>query len=123
MYLNQKSRLLLSFSSDFNAHEQSLSIVNEFILNEDNINIFNDFWHFGAGTELTINWGNIVFGATYASSRVDIPQDNTEDIGVLGTEIEGILSEIKYQRLRFVVGVELPLFTKTIKELKSSMGN
>ncbi|WP_299110803.1 hypothetical protein [uncultured Winogradskyella sp.] len=123
IHINERLRLLLSFSSDFNAHEKSVSIINEFVSDQANINIFNDFWHFGIGTDFNISWGSIVLGGTYASSRVNIPQDDSQNISVLNPDIEGVLSEIRYQRLRFIVGIELPIFEKTIKQLKRSLSN
>lgn len=123
LYLSPSVSLILSASSDFSAHVSSLNLLDELNEDEANINVLGDFWHLGIGTDLSIKWGNIYTGIVYSatSSNIntnpDFVPDDIEDT------IEGALGGIDYQRIRVIIGIDLPLIKKELEKKLEKIQN
>ena len=116
LYISPSVRILVSFSSDYSATLKSPNLFNVVNQGDENINFFGDFWHFGLGPDLNFKWGKITLGATYSRSSVDV--DASPDIPDVGDQSPpSITSAIGYERWRFIIGLEIPLISKTVKGL------
>ena len=116
LYISPSVRVLISFSSDYNATLNSPNLFNVVTQSEDSVNLFGDFWHFGLGPDLNFKWGKITLGATYSRSSVDV--DATTSLPSIGDEAPpSITSAVGFERWRFVIGLEIPLISKTVKGL------
>ncbi|MGI9546555.1 MAG: hypothetical protein ACR2MM_04935, partial [Flavobacteriaceae bacterium] len=119
IYISESVKFITSFTSDYRATVASVNLFDVVNEGEDEVNIFNNFWHYGFGTDLTLKWGHIVLGATYSTttSRIreetDIPDDIPED------EVSDVFTDIKYERWRFVLGLEIPLLQGKLKSLEN----
>ncbi len=119
IYISESVKFITSFTSDYGATVASVNLFDVVNEGEDEVNIFNNFWHYGFGTDLTLKWGHIVLGATYSTttSRIreetDIPDDIPED------EVSDVFTDIKYERWRFVLGLEIPLLQGKLKSLEN----
>lgn len=61
---------------------------------------------------------NHKFTCSQTSSNIEKSPDSfPEDIG---QTVKGGLGSIEYQRMRFIIGVDLPLFNKKLKKLNGS---
>ena len=109
IYISSSIKLIMSFSSDFSATVSSINLFDVVNPSEGKVNLLNDFWHYGLGTDLSLKWGQIVLGATYSRTRspfeegVQIPDDIIDD-GALD-----FVTGITFERWRFIVGLEIPL--------------
>lgn len=120
VFLSPSITLILSVSSDYNAHVSSLNLLDELNQNESNVNVLGDFWHFGVGTDLSVKWGNLYTGFVYSQTSTDIeksPDFLPEDIG---ETVKGGLGSIEFERMRFIIGIDLPLFNKKMEKLNES---
>jgi len=120
VFLSPKTTLILSVSSDYNAHVSSVNLLDELNQNESNVNVLGDFWHFGVGTDLSVKWGSLYTGFVYSQTSTDIeksPDFLPEDIG---ETVKGGLGSIEYQRMRFIIGIDLPLFNKKLEKLNGT---
>ncbi|NRA94139.1 MAG: hypothetical protein HRU26_15925 [Psychroserpens sp.] len=118
IYLSERIRMIGSMSSDFNAHNSSVSILDQFSTDEKNVNVFGDFWHFGFGTEISTNWGEIVLGATYSRTSVDFNDEDTPISIGQDNNLDNVLNRLSYQRYRIIFGIEIPFLKEKIKNLK-----
>ena len=116
IYLSPSVRILISFSSDYSATLKSPNLFNVVNQGDENVNFFGDFWHFGFGPDLNFKWGKITLGTTYSRSSVDV--DTSPDLPDLGDQSPpSITSAVGYERWRFIIGLEIPLISKTVKGL------
>ena len=116
--LSNKIRLIGSFSTDFNAHASSLSILDQFSVEDKNVNVFGDFWHFGLGVELSTKWGEFIVGTNYSRSSIEQNTRNNDTSSSFDNNFDGVLSKITYQRYRIIIGIEIPFFREKINNLK-----
>lgn len=109
--------ILGSFSSDFSAAEESINLFDIINQSQEDINLLNDLWHFALGADYTRPWGTIIVGASYANSRSNIgtAPEIPPDAGQ--AQPRNITTQINYQRLRFVAGLEIPLLLEKVREL------
>lgn len=117
LYISSSVRLISSFSSDFSAAVSRVNLIDVINENQGNFILEDDYWHFGLGTDLKLKWGHIVLGATYSSTKntiedeIDIPDGTPVDVA------PDVLTSIKFERWRFILGLEIPLLEKKIKGL------
>ena len=106
-----------SFSSDFSAAEESINLFDIINQSQEDINLLNDLWHFALGANYRRPWGTIMLGASYANSRSNIgtAPEIPPDAGQ--AQPRNITTQINYQRLRFVAGLEIPLLLEKVREL------
>jgi len=116
IFFSPKVTLILSGSSDFNAHVSSVNILDELNRNEENVNLFGDFWHIGLGTDLSIAWGNIYTGITYSQTSTNVNRSDDFIPEDIDQSAEGALGGVEYQRFRVIIGVDLPSFKKKFED-------
>lgn len=116
IYISPSVKFITSFSSDFSATVSSINLFDVVNQSQGKVNLLNDFWHFGFGTDLSLKWGQIVLGATYSRTTspfeegVDIPDDIIDD-GALD-----FVTNITFERWRFIIGLEIPLLQNKLNE-------
>jgi hypothetical protein len=120
LFLTSNATLFLSVSSDFNAFISSVSILDELFNSEKNVNVFNDFWHFGLGTDLKTRWGDLYTGFIYSYTSTNVKEPPPVISQNIYQFAEGALGGVKYQRLRVVIGFEIPIFIK-LNKLKNKL--
>lgn len=117
IYVSPSLKIISSFSSDFSARKSGVNLIDVIDRNQGDFKLEDDYWHFGLGTDLKLKWGHIVLGATYSSTSntvvddIEIP-DGTPDDGT-----SDVLTKIKFERWRFIIGLEIPILEKKIKGL------
>ena len=123
IYISESVKFIGSFSSDYGATVSSVNLFDVVNDGEEQVNVFDDFWHYGFGTDISVKWGDIVVGATYSRTtgqieeQTDIPDDMPED------ETSDIFTDIKFERWRFIVGLEIPLLQGKLKRLEQTEEN
>ena len=125
VYLSPRFALIGSFTSDYSAFISDANLFDLLNQSAKNVNILNDFWHFGFGFDWKIKgFGDLVLGATYSrtSSNIDdqpdIPGGDTSPS--VGEPVD-VATEIGVERWRFVVGVEFDLIRKKIEEIPQQL--
>ncbi len=117
IYLSPSVRFLISFSTDYSATLASPNLFDVVNRAGQEVTLFGDFWHVGLGPDLSFKWGKITLGATYSRSSNNIPTDTD----IPGFEDQdgpaAITSKIGVDRWRFIVGLEIPLVSQTVKGL------
>lgn len=108
LFISDKVKLILSFSSDYNAYISSVNILDQINKNRVESNLFGDFWHFGLGTDFTNKWGNLYTGLVYSESSGEIVSNDNAG--------EDILGNSKYERLRIIIGVDIPLVKQKVED-------
>lgn len=120
IYISDAVKFLGSFSTDYGATVASVNLFDVVNEGDEEVNVFEDFWHYGFGTDITLKWGHIVVGATYSRTtsqireNTDIPEDGTED------EVSDVFTDIKFERWRFILGLEIPLLQGKMKNLEDT---
>ena len=125
VYISPTLTLLGSVTSDYSAFISNPNLFDLLNQSAKNVNILNDFWHFGFGVDLKIkNFGDLVLGATYSrtSSNIEdqpvIPGD--DDSPSVGDPAE-IATEIGVERWRFIVGIEFGELRKKLEAIPASL--
>jgi len=118
LFLTSNATLFLSVSSDFNAFISSLSILDELNNSKKNVNVFSDFWHFGLGTDLKTRWGDLYTGVIYSYTSTNVKEPPPVINENIYQFAEGALGDVKYQRLRVVIGFDIPIFNNLKNKLK-----
>ena len=115
IYMSPTLRIFTGFSSDFGAALDSPNLFDVVNQSEENINLFEDFWHFSFGPDFNFKWGKVTLGATYSRSSSTIDSD-PEFPG--DDELLAVTTRIGYERWRFLVGLEIPLISQKVKGFK-----
>ncbi|UCD62009.1 MAG: hypothetical protein JSV59_05445 [Flavobacteriaceae bacterium] len=116
IYISPSVKFIMSFSSDFSATVSSINLFDVVNQSQGKVNLLNDFWHYGFGTDLSLKWGQIVLGATYSRTKspfeedIDIPDDILDD-GALD-----FVNYITFERWRFIIGLEIPILQGKLNE-------
>ena len=125
VYLSPTFSLIGSFTSDYSAFVSNANLFDLLNQSAKNVNILDDFWHFGFGLDMKIkNFGDLVLGGVYSrtSSNIedqpDIPGGDTSPSVGEPTEIA---TEIGVERWRFVVGVEFNLIRKKLEDIPKQL--
>ena len=83
------------------------------------INIAEDFLHYGLGIDWKMGWASLVLGTTYANSdtsEFSRPLNPAaEEISLTDNEV----TQFKFSRWQFIVGIEIPFLNKKIKTNQS----
>ena len=116
LFLSPNTKLILSASSDFNAHINSINLLDKLNQLESNTNIFGDIWHFGLGTDLNTKLGNIYTGVIYSHTSTKVqgtdsffPQNNEQ-------ANSDTIGKVRYQRFRIILGIDLSLIEQKLEE-------
>ncbi len=125
VYLSPTFSLIGSLSSDYSAFISNTNLFDLLNQSPKNVNILDDFWHFGFGLDIKVkNFGNVVLGSIYSrtSSNIenqpDIPGGDTSPS--VGDPLD-VATEIGVERWRFIVGVEFGLLRKKIEEIPKQL--
>lgn len=112
LFVSDKVKLILSFSSDYNSYISSINILEQINNERGNSNLFGDFWHYGIGTDFKNKWGNLYTGLVYSvsSGEISSTENNSEEI----------LGNSKYERMRIIIGVDIPLVKKKLDKVNSN---
>lgn len=116
IYLNEKLKSYVGFTTDFNSFESNANI---FDLSNDgtkDINIGEDFYHTSLGIDWKLNWASIILGMTYTQGTADFTSPLNLDINDIYSE-DASLSNLKYSRWQVVIGLEIPLFNEKVNDL------
>ncbi len=116
IFVSPVVKLIGSFSSDFSSTVVSANLFDVVNDSDRNINLLEDFWHFGLGTEVNIKWGKIVLGTTYSRTSNNLGTQAAPPVDP-DDPIE-IVTDIGFERWRFIVGLEFPLLEKKLEEFK-----
>ena len=125
VYLSPRFALIGSVTSDYSAFISDANLFDLLNQSAKNVNILNDFWHYGFGFDWNVkNFGALVLGATYSRTSSNI--DNQPDIPGADTspsvgEPVDVATEIGVERWRFVVGVEFSLVRKKLEEIPQQL--
>ncbi|MBE9489336.1 MAG: hypothetical protein IMY67_03495 [Bacteroidetes bacterium] len=109
----------MSFSSDYSSALDNSNIFDIGDREDQELNLKVDYYHFGFGFNLNLSWSDMILVSTYSfgSSSFDKPDDtileNGNDINNNPEPASIILS-----RWRFIVGIEIPILDKKLKEIK-----
>ena len=110
IYINDEFSSFVSFSSDYNAIENSGSFFDLSDNGEVNNDFNENFSHIGGGIDWSLKWGSVALGATYTSgsSKLDgslnlSPNPNNE------------LVDVKYNRWQVIIGIEIPFLNEKMK--------
>lgn len=128
IFLSPSFGLIGSFTSDYSAFISDANLFDLLNQSAKNVNILNDFWHFGFGVDWKIKkFGDLVLGATYSRTSSDIDDQpdlpGGDESPSVGEPVE-IATEIGVERWRFIVGIEFNLLRKKLEELpKALQGN
>ena len=123
LYFSEKVSGYLSYSSDFSAYKENANIfdlVNE--RSEVKVKDFINFHHFGFGVNMKMNFANLVFGATYSKGSqailnpLELPNEDPE------ATIEKVAG-LSISRWRIILGANIPLLNKKIREVKNGQGS
>jgi len=116
-YISPSLNIIASFSSDFSASQESINLFDIINQSPEDINLLGDLWHYALGVDLTRPWGNVVIGASYASSGSNI--GTAPEVPVEGNEagLGNVTTGIKYERWRFILGLEIPLLLEKVKNI------
>ncbi len=116
-YMTEKLSSYLSFSTDFNGFSKNATIFDLTTDSEDDINIAEDYTHMGLGIDWKMSWASLILGTTYANSGT------SEFSRPLNPEVEEInttdneFTQFEFSRWQFIVGIEIPLLNKKVKNL------
>ena len=119
VYISPKLDGYLSFSSDYSSALDNSNIFDIGDKEDQELNFKLDYYHFGFGINLNLSWSDMILGSTYSfgSSSFDKPDDtipeNGNDINIDQEPASIILS-----RWRFIVGIEIPILSKKLEEIK-----
>jgi len=116
IYYSEKLNFYGSLSSDYSPY-RSVTNYND----QDNelnevINLSTNYFHYGAGVNVHHKWANFVLGTIYSNGKstikkpIDLPSDTS------GSSNE--FSDIKFNRWRFVIGLEILFMDKTLNKYK-----
>ncbi len=113
MYINDKFSSFVSFSTDYNAVENSGSFFDLSDNGEVNNDFNENFTHLGAGIDWNLKWGSVAFGATYTtgSSKLD------RSLNTYSETTNNNLANVKYNRWQFIVGLEIPFLNNKINDV------
>lgn len=116
IYISPSVSGFASFSSDFSAYNSNTNLFDIINDGDNEIDDQYDFWHFGLGLDLKLNWGNFVLGGVYSVSESDFEQPITIPSANI-TVVSDVETRLKLERYRFIVGLEIPLLTNKLKEI------
>lgn len=114
IYLNDNLKAYGGVSTDFYALVNSASI---FDLSSEGTKdtLGDDFYHSSLGIDWKLKWASLVMGITYtdgSSSFISPYQINAD-----GFDINNQMnSRLKYTRWQFVVGLDVPIWSKIVKD-------
>jgi len=106
-----------SFSTDFSPFEESASVFDAINQSSENINFNTDYYHYGAGINVSHKWANFILGAVYSSGNSEIikPLDNPIKPDI-NTSLDLDTAKVNINRWRFLIGVEILFMDKTFKK-------
>ena len=116
IFLNDKFKSYLGFSTDFSANKSSPNLFDISTNEPKNNNIGDDFYHLSTGIDWKLSWASVIFGVTYTkgSSEFLIPLKlDLEDINIDDPNT----ANLNYSRWQFVVGLEIPLLDEKVNKL------
>jgi hypothetical protein len=112
LYIHEKFKSYIGFSSDFNGFIKNANI---FDLSSDanrDVSIGENFIHYSVGVDFKLPWASIILGTTYTSSSTQFVSPS--NISKSGLSYDYDTTKINYNRWQFVVGIEIPLLDKII---------
>jgi hypothetical protein len=112
IYINERFKSFASFTTDYNAFISNANIFDLSTEDSIEINIGENFIHYSVGIDLKLNFASVILGTTYTNSTAKFV--NPIDLNQNTTDINNQLAEIKYTRWQVVVGLEIPVFEKTL---------
>ncbi|WP_136480117.1 porin family protein [Cognatitamlana onchidii] len=104
------------FSTDFNAYKTDPNILDISSPENERLDIGEDFLHISLGVDWKLKWLSIISGFTYSNSTSSFESPYAFDFGKSSAENNTALSELKYTRVQFVIGVDVPILNKKIKD-------
>ncbi|PHS68382.1 MAG: hypothetical protein COB12_00570 [Flavobacterium sp.] len=115
--VSKKINAFGSFSTDFSPYKESATVFDAINQSNENINFNTDYYHYGAGLNLSHKWANFILGAVYSSgnSKIINPLDNPIEPDI-NTSLDLETAKIKINRWRFLIGVEILFMEKTFKK-------
>ncbi|WP_027136768.1 autotransporter outer membrane beta-barrel domain-containing protein [Gaetbulibacter saemankumensis] len=116
LFLNEKIKLYGGFSTDFSPLKKTANIFDLSVENTKETNLGDDFYHISMGIDWTLKWANLIFGITHANSKNSFLNPYT--INAEGFKISNAInSELRYTRLQFMAGIDVPVFNKKINNI------
>lgn len=112
--LSEKIKVYGGFSTDFNAFKNSANIINISAAENKNINIGENFYHSSLGIDWKLKWLSIISGLTFSNSSSAFISPYTIDFGNSNISNDPN-SEIKYTRMQFVIGIDVPILNKKLE--------
>ena len=124
-FLKENFKAYGGFSTDYYALVDSANIFDLSSDGTKNINVGDNFYHLSLGVNWKLKWANLIMGITYTNGSNNFVSPYSLDVD--GFDIDNnINSTIKYTRWQFVVGIDVPIFSKKVKDImnkKDKSGN
>jgi len=110
LYIHEKFKSYIGFSSDFNGFIKNANIFDLSSDGSRDVTIGENFIHYSAGVDIKLSWASLVLGATYTSGSAEFLSPS--NIIQSGDTFDYNTTKINYNRWQFVVGIEIPVFDK-----------
>ena len=78
------------------------------------INFDADYFHFDFGTQVKLDWAQLVIGVTYSTATAKFEQPNDFPNPDIDLPTNDDPAKIIQSRWRFIIGLEIPIFGKNI---------
>ncbi|TYA52320.1 hypothetical protein [Formosa maritima] len=115
VFINENFKAYAGFSTDFYALVNSTNIFDLASDGSKDIKVGDDFYHLSLGVNWTLKWANLIGGITYTNGSSKFLSPYT--INFEGIDINNdINSSLTYTRWQFVVGIDVPILSKKVKE-------
>jgi hypothetical protein len=118
-YMTEKLSSYFSFSTDFNGFSKNANVFDLTSDSENDINVAEDFIHFGLGIDMKMSWASLVLGTTYANSgtsEFSRPLNpEADELNITDNEV----AQFEFSRWQFIIGIEIPFLDKKLKTIQS----
>jgi len=112
IYISDHLNLYGSFSSDYSPYKSTTLNLDEEV--NEIINLSTDYFHYGVGANVQHKWANFILGTIYSSGKSTIKKPLDTPIDPINPNNE--FSEIKFNRWRFIIGLEILFMEKTFNK-------
>ncbi len=119
VYISPSVKGFMSFSSDFSAYIENTNLFDVINQNEGEINYESDYWHFAAGIDLKLKWGNFLLGTNYSKTSSNFVQPINFPTQSINPQISSG-SELAISTWRIIIGIEVPFLKEKLAKLKKS---
>ena len=114
IYLFDNLNFYGSFSSDYSPYKSITNYDNQGDESNEVLNLSTNYYHYGVGLNVQHKWANFILGTIYSNGESTIKKPI--DLPVEPENPNGEFSKIKFNRWRFVIGLEILFMDKTLNK-------